>query len=48
VERLPSLLSPSSLLVSSRLGVNMRVNKPFESDGSRLGNEVLTMGESKA
>jgi hypothetical protein len=38
VERLPSLLSlleigvsPSSLLVSSRLGVNIRVNKPFKS-----------------
>ena len=54
VERLSSLLSlletgisPSSPLVSSRLGVNIRVNKPFKSDDLRLGNEVLTMGELK-
>ena len=45
VERLPFLLSPSSLLVSSRLGVNIRVNKLFKSDDLRLGNKVLTIGE---
>jgi hypothetical protein len=47
VERLPFLLSPSSPLVSSRLGVNIRVNKPFKLDDLRLGNKVLIIGELK-